>query len=115
MTFAALLPQRCSIYRGTVGNDQYGHRSKGYALVYSNIPCRLDRIGNFTSTLSQTPTGQTARNEYVGFFLANQDIQTGDRIQINGETGYLYVTPSIPVYDANTLHHKEVYLAVEEQ
>lgn len=112
MSYIGLLVQRCTIERKTVALNDQAQMRQTWSVVYTDVPCRLDKIGNFTSTLAQTPTGQTSRNEFVGFFLRTQDIITGDRVLIDGV--YLYVTPSLPVYDGKKLHHKEVFMSIQE-
>jgi hypothetical protein len=112
MSYNSLLIQRCSIERKTTTLNEQAQMRQTWSVIYTDIPCRLDKIGNFTSTLSQTPTGQTSRNEFVGFFLKDQDISSGDRIYI--DSTYLYVTPSLPVYDGKKLHHKEIFMSTQE-
>lgn len=116
MSYIGLLVQRCSIERKTNSLNDYGHKVQLWQEIYKDVPCRLDKIGNFTSTLAQTPTGQTSRNEFVCFLLPTQDIITGDRIKIeeNGNYIYLYVTPSLPVYNSKNVHHKEVFMSIQE-
>jgi hypothetical protein len=114
MSYIGLLVQRCSIERKINSLNSQGHMLQSWSEIATEVPCRLDKVGNFTSTLSQTPTGQTARNEFLGFFLKNEDIVHGDRIKLKNTSTYLYVTPSLDVYDSKGLHHKELYLAIQE-
>jgi hypothetical protein len=121
MSYNSLLVQSCSIERKTTSLNDKAQMRQSWSVIYTNVPCRLDKIGNFTSTLSQTPTGQTSRNEFVGFFLPDQDIITGDRIKMDAKNDYaffdniyLYVTPSLDLYDAVKLHHKEIFLSIQE-
>jgi hypothetical protein len=55
------------------------------------------------------------------FFEANVDIRAGDRVilkvTLNGVVSddiKLTVTPSLSVYDGVALHHREVYVSIEE-
>lgn len=112
MSYSSLLNQRCSIERKTTTLNSSAQMKQVWRVIYTEIPCRLDKIGNFTSTLSQTPTGQTSRNEFVCFMMRNQDILSGDRIKVDGD--YLYVTPYLKVYDSKKLHHREVFVSTQE-
>lgn len=112
MSYSSLLNQRCSIERKTTTLNDQAQMLQTWKELYKEIPCRLDKIGNFTSTLAQTPTGQTSRNEFVCFMLPNQDILSGDRIKMDGT--YFYVTPFLKVYDGKKLHHKEVFVSIQE-
>jgi hypothetical protein len=112
MSYSSLLIQRCSIERKTNTLNEYAQMQQVWKELYKEIPCRLDKIGNFTSTLAQTPTGQTSRNEFVCFMLPNQDILSGDRIKVDDI--YFYVTPFLKVHDGKKLHHKEVFVSIQE-
>lgn len=114
MSFSHLLIQQCDIYRRTVTTNEYGQRVQSFPTTpfLKKIPCRFDKIGNYTSTLAQTPTGQTNRNEGVIFFDPDVDVKSGDRIVLDGVN--LTVSPSLSPYDGVGMHHKEVYVAIEE-
>jgi hypothetical protein len=112
--FNNLLTSVCDIYRRITTINEYGHKTQTFTTtpLYSEVPCRYDKIGNFTSTLAQTPSGQTARNEGVIFFNPDVDVITGDRIVLDGLS--YTVSPSLKVHDGIGLHHKEVFVAIEE-
>lgn len=114
MNFSHLLIQKCDIYRRTVTINEYGHKQQVFPTIpfLKDVPCRFDKIGNYTSTLAQTPTGQTSRNEGVIFFEAEVDVKSGDRIVLDGVN--LTVSPSLSPYDSVGVHHKEIYVAIEE-
>jgi hypothetical protein len=114
MSFSHLLVQKCNIYRRTLATDQYGHRTQTFpsSPLYADVPCRYEKIGNYTSTLAQTPTGQTFRNEGMLFFEKDVDVLAGDRVVLDGVA--FTVTPSLPVFDGVGMHHKEVYVSIEE-
>jgi len=114
MSLGHLLIQKCDVYRRTMTTDSYGHKISAFPTtpLYKDVPCRFEKIGNYTSTLAQTPTGQTARNEGVIFFDADADIRSGDRLMLG--SAKLTVSPSLDVMDSVALHHKEIYVAIEE-
>jgi hypothetical protein len=114
MSFSHLLIQKCDIYRRTITTNSYGHKLQEFPKIplYKDVPCRFDKIGNYTSTLAQTPTGQTSRNEGVLFFERDVDVKSGDRIVLEGVN--LTVSPSLAPCDGQGVHHKEVYVAIEE-
>lgn len=114
MSFSHLLTQKCDIYRRTITTNDYGHKVQSFPTLplYKDVPCRFEKIGNYTSTLAQTPTGQTSRNEGYIFFESNADVRAGDRVILEGVR--LTVTPSLNVHDGVGLHHKEVYVSIEE-
>jgi hypothetical protein len=113
MSYIGLLPQKGQIDRKTRVIDDAGRMTSSWQVgIYTDVPCRVDKIGNFTSTLAQTPTGQTSRNEFVVFMLPDQDVIPGDRLTIDGVV--MYVTPYLSVFSARALHHKEVYASIQE-
>jgi hypothetical protein len=114
MSFSHLLIQRCEIYRRVITTNDYGHKEQVYPTtpLYKDVPCRFEKIGNYTSTLAQTPTGQTSRNEGLVFFESNADVRAGDRVILDGVR--FTVTPSLNVFDGVAMHHKEVYVSIEE-
>lgn len=114
MSFSSLLNQRCDIYRRTTSINEYGHKTQIFPAtpLYSKVPCRYDKIGNYTSTLAMTPSGQTARNEGILFMQPNVDIIAGDRVIQDGTR--FTVTPFLHVHDGVGLHHLEVYVSIEE-
>jgi hypothetical protein len=114
MSFSHLLTQKCSIYRRTVTTNEYGQRVQSFPTTpfLKDVPCRFDKIGNYTSTLAQTPTGQTSRNEGIMFFEKDVDVKSGDRIVL--ESVNLTVTPSLSPHDSVGVHHKEIYVSIEE-
>jgi len=57
-------------------------------------------------------SGVTAENDYLGFFLKDEDIQKGDKVVWNSLD--LFVKPVSPVFDSTKIHHKEVYMGLSE-
>lgn len=114
MSFSHLLIQRCDVYRRTLTVNAYGQREQNFPKtpLHKKVPCRFDKIGNYTSTLAQTPTGQTQRNEGVLYVEPDLDIKAGDRVVLDSVR--LTVTPFLSVFDGVGMHHKEVYVSIEE-
>jgi hypothetical protein len=114
MSYKGLLAQRCDIYRvgATTSTDEGYTTPKTYSLLKSNVKCRIQNLFESSAGLRILVSGVSAENDYLGFFLKDEDIQKDDKVVWNGLE--LFVKPVASIYDSTVLHHKEVYLGLSE-
>lgn len=116
MGYSNLLPQKCDIYRKTNDKtDSHGYSTPvnwGTTPLYSNVSCRGQNLFESSAGLRIQVGGITAENDYLAFFLKNEDIKKDDKVVWNGMD--LFVKPVQPIYNSKKLHHKEVYLGLSE-
>jgi hypothetical protein len=114
MSYSGLLAQRCDIYRvATVVSTDEGYTTpKTYSLLKSNVRCRIQNLFESSAGLRILASGVAAENDFLGFFLKDEDIQKDDKVVWNGLE--LFVKPVAPIYDSQVLHHKEVYMGLSE-
>ena len=114
MSYKGLLAHRCSIYRViTVASTAQGYSTpKTFTLLKSNVQCRIQNLFESSAGLRILTSGVTAENDYLGFFLKDEDIQKGDKVVWNSLD--LFVKPVSPVFDSTKIHHKEVYMGLSE-
>jgi len=114
MSYNGLLAHRCSIYRVSTdtSTDEGYTTPKTYVLLKANVKCRIQNLFESSAGLRIQTSGITAENDYLGFFLKNEDIQKDDKVVWNGAE--LFVKPVAPLYDSTKIHHKEVYMGLSE-
>ena len=114
MSFKGLLSHRCSIYRvSTNASTSHGYTTpKVYTLLKENVKCRIQNLFESSAGLRIQTSGITAENDYLGFFIKDEDIQKDDKVVWQGND--LFVKPVAPLYDSTKIHHKEVYMGLSE-
>jgi hypothetical protein len=114
MSYKMLLAHRCDIYRvNTKTSTDEGYTTpKIFVLLKSNVKCRIQNLFESSAGLRIQVGGITAENDYLAFFLKNEDIKKDDKVVWNGMD--LFVKPVQPIYNSKKLHHKEVYLGLSE-
>jgi hypothetical protein len=114
MSYKALLAHRCDIHRvqTPTSTDEGYTTPKTFVLLKSNVKCRIQNLFESSAGLRIQTSGITAENDYLGFFLKDEDIQKDDKVIWNGLE--LFVKPVAPIYDSTMLHHKEVYMGLSE-
>jgi hypothetical protein len=114
MSYSGLLAHRCDIYRvaATVSTAHGYTTPKTYTLLKSNVKCRIQNLFESSAGLRIQTSGITAENDYLGFFLKDEDIVKDDKVVWQGNE--LFVKPVAPLYDSTAIHHKEVYMGLSE-
>lgn len=114
MSYLGLLAHRCDIYRVSANvSTTHGYTTpKTYTLLKSNIKCRIQNLFESSAGLRLQTSGITAENDYLGFFLKNEDVQKDDKVVWNSLE--LFVKPVAPLYNSTSIHHKEVYMGLSE-
>ena len=114
MSFKGLLAHRCDIYRVAANTStSHGYTTpKNYVLFKADVKCRIQNLFESSAGLRIQTSGITAENDYLGFFMKNEDIQKDDKVIWQGNE--LFVKPVAPLYDSTKIHHKEVYMGLSE-
>lgn len=114
MSYKGLLAHRCDIHRvDTQPQDARGYTTpKNYSLLKPNVRCRIQNLFESSAGLRIQTSGLTAENDFLGFFLKDEDIQKDDKVIWNGQE--LFVKPVAPIYNSTKIHHKEVYMGLSE-
>ena len=114
MSFKGLLSHRCDIYRvNTKASTSHGYTTpKVYVLLKSNVKCRIQNLFESSAGLRIQTSGITAENDFLGFFLKDEDVVKDDKVIWQGQE--LFVKPVAPLYDSTKIHHKEVYMGLSE-
>jgi len=114
MSFKSLLTQRCTISRRTIVKEEHGFTIPTWTTVNTDVYCRIDYITVSSPILNILSSGLSKNNDYQGFFLPNEDIETGDRITWNDID--MYAKPPNKIYGAkNKVHHLEVIFGLQEE
>lgn len=114
MSYKGLLAHRCDIYRvATNVSTSHGYTTpKTYTLLKADVKCRIQNLFESSAGLRIQTSGITAENDYLGFFLKNENIVKDDKVVWNGLE--LFVKPIAHLYDSTKIHHKEVYMGLSE-
>lgn len=114
MSYKGLLVQTCDIYRvaSPTSTDEGYTTPKNYVLLKADVKCRIQNLFESSAGLRILVGGISAENDYLGFFLKDEDIQKDDKVLWQGLE--LFVKPVAPIYDSQFLHHKEVYMGLSE-
>ena len=114
MSYLGLLAHRCEIHRvPSQTSDVRGYTTpKKHTLLKSNVKCRIQNLFESSAGLRIQTSGISAENDYIGFFLKDEDIVKDDKVIWQGNE--LFVKPVAPLYDSTSIHHKEVYMGLSE-
>tara|TARA_Y100000310_G_scaffold337164_1_gene423540 strand:+ start:1760 stop:2083 length:324 start_codon:yes stop_codon:yes gene_type:complete len=106
MSYTSLLRQTCTIQRATISTiaSGGGEREQTFANLATDVRCLIQPTGGamFARTYSRDLDA-----DFLGFFLAAQDIAEGDRVIEGGVTYTVRLVSDAAGQD----HHKEVSLA----
>lgn len=84
MSFAALLDKVCSVQRAAVQQTATGATLRVWAELTSTAPCSIQP--GLSTHRRSSDGGLTEGEPAIGFFLADEDVASGDRIVLNGDT-----------------------------
>jgi hypothetical protein len=109
-----LLNQRCTIERATITKNAQKQTIKTWATIASNVHCNIQYNTVSRNSMNNGGTGFVTEGQYIGFFAPDQSVLKGDKITWNNINLFVDGVP-FPVFaSANSIHHLEALLAIEE-
>jgi hypothetical protein len=106
VSFTKLLHQEATIHRySTAAADRYGNAQPTYTADENTYACRIVEGSSTEDTLGRNSTVSTA----TGYFDTSADLDTLDRIEVDGEVWEIDGRPTLR-HDAVGPHHYEASL-----
>jgi hypothetical protein len=114
MSVNQLLTMQCSIERSTPVKDEYENTILSWTVIKTGVRCFTNYIENTVANIRIGVSGESISDLFMGFFLPDEDIKSGDRISLNGV--YYYIRSSNKMWNPKkaTNSHIECLLSTEE-